>query len=68
MNHILIHCTVARVLWDLVLGLVGVQWVFPKTVKEVLYSWGGFFVGKKKEKTLEFHSVIYFLDGLEGKE
>ncbi|RVW81724.1 LINE-1 retrotransposable element ORF2 protein [Vitis vinifera] len=27
-NHILIHCTVARVLWDLVLGLVGVKWVF----------------------------------------
>ena len=23
------------------LGLVGVQWVFPKTVNEVLYSWGG---------------------------
>ena len=23
------------VLWDLVLGLVGVQWAFPKTVKEV---------------------------------
>ena len=55
-------------MWDLVLGLVGVQWVFPKIVKEVLYSWGGSFVGKKKEKALEFHSVIYFLDGLEGKE
>ncbi|RVW65216.1 60S ribosomal protein L44 [Vitis vinifera] len=25
---------VARELWDLVLGLVGVKWVFPKTVKE----------------------------------
>ena len=36
-----VHCIVARVLWDLVLGLVGVKWVFPNTVKEVLYGWGG---------------------------
>ena len=53
MDHLLIHCIVARVFWDLVLGLVGVKWVFPNTVKEVLYSWG---------------FVIHFLDGLEGKE
>ena len=37
-NHILIHCTVARVLWDIVLGLFGAQWVFPETVKEILFS------------------------------
>ena len=29
---------------------------------------GGYFCGEKKEKTLEFHFVNYFLDGLEGKE
>ena len=46
-NHILIHYTVARMLWDIVLGLFGVQWVFPETVKEVLFSWRGPFVGKK---------------------
>ena len=68
-DHLLIHCTVVRVLWDLVLGLVGVKWVFPNTVNEVLYSWGrGCFCGEKKEKVLEFHSVIHFLDNLEGKE
>ena len=37
-NNILIHCIVVRVLWDLVLGLFGVQWVFPETIKEVLFS------------------------------
>ena len=46
-NHILIHCTMVRVLWDLVLGLFGVQWAFPETVKEVLFSGRNFFVGKK---------------------
>ncbi|RVW77399.1 hypothetical protein CK203_048088 [Vitis vinifera] len=34
-NHILIHCTVVRALWDIVFGLVDVKWVFPETVKEV---------------------------------
>ncbi|RVX07434.1 putative ribonuclease H protein [Vitis vinifera] len=37
---------VARELWDLVLGLVGVKWVFPKSVKEVLYSWGVVYGGE----------------------
>ena len=49
-NHLLIHCTVARVLWGIVLGLVGAQWVFPESVKEVIVSWKGIFVGKKREK------------------
>ena len=44
-NHLLIHCTVARVLWGIVLGLVGAQWVFPESVKEVIVSWKGIFVG-----------------------
>ena len=37
-NHVLIHCIVVRALWELVLGLVGVKWVFPESVKEVLFS------------------------------
>ena len=49
-NHILIHCTVVRVLWDIVFGLVDVKWVFLVTVKEVLVSWRGSFVGKKRKK------------------
>ena len=66
MDHLLIHCTVARELWDLVLGLVGVKWVFPKTVKEVLYSWGGSFVGKKKKKF--WSSIPLFIFWMVWKE
>ena len=40
----------ARVLWEIVLGLFGAQWVFPESVKEVVFSWKGSFVGKKREK------------------
>ena len=59
-NHILIHCTMARVLWDLVLGLFGVQRAFPETVKEVLFSWRGSFVGKKRKKLWNFIQLFIF--------
>ena len=49
-NHILIYCIVVRALWDIVLGLVDVKWVFPEIVKEVLTSWRSPFVGKKRKK------------------
>ena len=59
-NHILIYCTVARVLWDLVLGLFGVKWAFPETVKEVLFSWRGSFVRKKRKKLWNFIPLFIF--------
>ena len=49
-NHILLHCIVVKVLWGIVLALFGAHWVFPETVKEVLLSWRGPFVGKKRKK------------------
>ncbi|RVW92919.1 putative ribonuclease H protein [Vitis vinifera] len=68
-NHILIYCTVVRALWDIVFDLVDVKWVFPGTVKEVLASWRGSFVGKKRKKIWdviplceEAFSLIGFLE------
>ena len=58
-NHILIHYTVARVLWDIVLGLFGAQWVFLETVKEVLFSWRGSFVEKKRKKI--WKSILLYI-------
>ena len=49
-NHILLHCIVVRVLWEIILALFRVQWVFPETIKEVLFSWRGPFVRKKRKK------------------
>ncbi|KAJ9673635.1 hypothetical protein PVL29_023281 [Vitis rotundifolia] len=49
-NHILVHCIVVRVLWEFILVLFGVKWVFPETVREVLVSWRGPFVGIKRKK------------------
>ena len=49
-DHILIHCSKAIILWDLLLDIYGVSWVFPLSVKETLLSWQGLFVGKRRKK------------------
>ena len=49
-DHLLLHCLVARLLWDLLLAIFGVYWVFPKSVSETLISWCGTCVGKRRKK------------------
>ena len=38
-NHLLIHCSVARALWSWILGVFGIAWVLPHSVSELLFSW-----------------------------
>ncbi|KAL6314646.1 hypothetical protein AAG906_026990 [Vitis piasezkii] len=49
-NHIIIHCSKARVLWELVFVLFGVTWVLPYSARDTLLGWHGSFVGKKHRK------------------
>ena len=49
-DHLLIHCSKARILWELLLAIFGVSWVFPLFVKDTLLSWKGSFVGKRRKK------------------
>jgi len=39
-DHLLLHCEVARALWSYVFNLFGVEWVMPHSVLELLISWG----------------------------
>ena len=48
-NHFLVHCKKARMLWDLFLSIVGTCWVFPDSVIQMLLSWQGAPVGKKRK-------------------
>ena len=45
-EHLLIHCIKARMLWDLFLLIVGSSWVFPHSVLHTLLAWQGASVGK----------------------
>ena len=49
-DHILIHCTNARVLWELLFALFGVIWVLPYSVRDTLLGWRGINMGKKRSK------------------
>ena len=42
-NHLLIHCPLAFDLWSMVFTLVGIHWVMPKTMVELLACWQGKF-------------------------
>ncbi|RVW56296.1 Argininosuccinate lyase, chloroplastic [Vitis vinifera] len=49
-NHILVHCSKAKVLWDLVFSLFSVNWVLPFTVRDTLLGWYVSFKDKKHRK------------------
>ena len=41
-NHLLLHCEMAKVLWDGVFGKVGLCWVMPEAVMDLLTCWTNF--------------------------
>ena len=49
-DHLLIHCKRAKMLWNLFLSIIGTSWVFPQTVIHTLLAWQGAAVGKKRKK------------------
>ena len=49
-DHIPMHCSKARVLWELLFALFGVTWVLPFSVRDTLIEWKGFILGKKRRK------------------
>ena len=49
-NHILIHCPKAKVLWNLMFTMFRVNWVLQLTVKDILLGWSDSFVDKKRGK------------------
>lgn len=38
-NHLLLHCPVARSLWNMVFSLFGFSWVMSRIVKELFLCW-----------------------------
>ena len=52
----------------LLLAITEVNWVFPRTVRQLLLAWQSASVGKKKEESLDGGSSLFILDTVVGKE
>ncbi|XP_059626918.1 uncharacterized protein LOC132269677 [Cornus florida] len=44
-DHLLLHCSMARGCWDLMIGLFGIPWVMPSSTRGLIEAWRGFSVG-----------------------
>jgi hypothetical protein len=42
-DHLLLHCAFARVLWNFVFKAFGIQWVLPQRVVDLLFEWRNWF-------------------------
>ena len=49
-DHLLIHCPRAKMLWELFLAIVGSSWVFLCTVRQTLLAWQSVNVGRKRKR------------------
>jgi hypothetical protein len=38
-NHLLLHCKVTNALWNAILSRLGLSWVMPSSVKELMACW-----------------------------
>ena len=42
-DHLFIHCRAARVFWSLVFRSVGIDWVLPNRISDLLFGWWNWF-------------------------
>lgn len=61
--HLLVHCPVTHRLWMLVVATFGLAWVQPVSVMEVLQSWMGGRVGRRRRKAwlLSSHCIVWLV-------
>lgn len=63
-DHVLPLSSIARILQDVILALIGIKWIFPQIVKETLLSWHGLLRARSARK-LGWQSLLAFLNYME---
>lgn len=66
MDHLLLHCDVAYVLWSGVFMIFWVLWEILSTVADII--WMKELVWEALFRCLESYSVMFDVDSVEGKE
>ena len=59
-DHLLLHCTMTRVLWDLIFSLFDVSWVLPASVSDSLLGWKGSLLVKDRRKVWKAGPLCIF--------
>ena len=54
-SHLLLHCPVAREIWNFIFSLFGLKWVMPKEVRGLLACW---WIGRGNLKIKELWNSI----------
>lgn len=69
-NHLFIHCSFTKKIWDLFFSILGVNWIAPNTAMELLQCClaGASKGWKDKSKNLELYSLRSLVGNLERKE
>ena len=67
-DHLLIHCLRAKMLWELFLAIVGSSWVFSQTVRQTLLAWQSANVGKKTQENLDSSPSLLILNFMARKK
>ena len=59
-DYLSVHCPKTKILWDLLLAIMGVNRAFPYSIREVLLSWHSLFVGNRRKRVWMAAPFAYF--------
>lgn len=64
-NHLFIHCIIAKQCWELSLSRCGVTWIMPSDIRSLLVSWQGQKIARNQKQIWRTIPVMHILDHLE---